>query len=111
MPLWRGHFSSTGTVAVAPFMWPLIEVAYLCRLRATELITLADTNALEDGILTNRRNGSQDNVVRWSPRLRAAWDSAVTVRNARWKKRGRAVLLSAEHRPLFVAQGGDASTR
>lgn len=107
----RGQGSSTEAGAVAPFMWPLIEIAYLCRLRAIEVITLTDANALEEGILTNRRKGSRDNVVRWSPRLRAAWDAAVAVRNARWEKRSRAVPLSAEHRPLFVAQGGDALTR
>jgi hypothetical protein len=49
-----------------------MEIGYLCRLRGIETITLTDKNGLEEGVLTNRRKGSRDNIVRWTPRLRAA---------------------------------------
>ena len=52
----------------------VMELAYLCRLRGIEAVTLTDANELEDGVQTNRRKGSRDNVVRWTPRLRAAWE-------------------------------------
>ena len=52
-----------------------MEIAYLCRLRAVEVVNLTEANALEAGILTNRRKGSRDNVVRWNARLRHAWSA------------------------------------
>lgn len=57
-----------------------MELAYLCRLRGIEVVTLTDENELESGILTNRRKGSRDNIVRWTPRLRKAWENAKTYR-------------------------------
>ena len=53
-----------------------MELAYPCRLRGTEVVNLTHANELEEGILTNRRKGSRDNIVRWTPRLRGIWDSA-----------------------------------
>lgn len=82
----RGRWSTTAPGSVAPYLWALIEFAYLCRLHAIEVLTLTEANALEAGILTNRRKGSWDKVVRWNERLRHAW----AARNERWKKKGRA---------------------
>ncbi|GHC19187.1 site-specific integrase [Aidingimonas halophila] len=107
----RSQGTTTASGAVAPYLWTLMEVAYLCRLRAVEVLTLTDDQATDAGIRTNRRKGSRDNLVRWNDRLRAAWQAAVEVRNARWKKKGRAVPLDPAKRPLFVGTGGDALTR
>ncbi|MCH4563387.1 hypothetical protein MKP05_09620 [Halomonas sp. EGI 63088] len=107
----RGQGSTTAPGAVAPYLWALIEIAYLCRLRAVEVLTLTEVNAIDAGIRTNRRKGSRDNLVRWNERLRNAWQAAIAVRNARWKKKGRAVPLDPARRPLFVGTGGDALTR
>lgn len=105
----QGRTTEAG--AIAPYLWCLIEIAYLCRLRAIEVLTLTEANAKEEGILTNRRKGSRDNIVRWSPRLRAAWDAAITTRNKRWEKKGKAIPLDPEKRPIFIGTTGNAISR
>lgn len=57
-----------------PYLWAVAELAYACRLRGIEVVTLTDAHHLPEGIHTNRRKGSRDNIVEWSPALRAAWD-------------------------------------
>lgn len=61
-------------------------IAYACRLRGIELVTLTDANATEVGVLSNRRKGSRDNVTRWTPELRGAWDALVELRKAAYKR-------------------------
>lgn len=107
----RSKLSTTAPGSVAPYLWALMEIAYLCRLRAVEVVNLTEANALEAGILTNRRKGSRDNVVRWNARLRHAWSAALAARNTRWQKKGRAVPLDLARSPLFVGTGVDALTR
>ena len=62
-------------------------MAYLCRLRAIEVVTLRESAASETGLLTNRRKGSRDNIVAWTPRLRVAWDFLIAHRNQIWVAR------------------------
>lgn len=107
----RSQGTTTASGAVAPYLWALMEIAYLCRLRAIEVLTLTDAHATDAGIRTNRRKGSRDNLVRWNERLRTAWQAAVAIRNTRWEKKGRAVPFDPERRPLFIGTGGDALTR
>ena len=97
----RGQLSTTAPGSVSPYLWALMEIAYLCRLRGIEVLTLTEANGLEAGIQTNRRKGRRDNVVRWNDRLRNAWAAAIAVRNARWKKKGRAVPLDPARRPIL----------
>ena len=59
-----------------------MELGYLCRLRSIETITLTEANGTAEGLSTNRRKGSRDNLVEWTPRLRAAWDGALALRRA-----------------------------
>lgn len=86
----------------------VMELAYLCRLRGIEAVTLTDANELEDGVLTNRRKGSRDNVVRWTPRLRAAWDGAKAYRALIWASKRTAVPTAADKRFIIVAAHGGA---
>lgn len=92
--------------ACSPYLWYVMEIGYLCRLRAIETITLTDENELEEGVLTNRRKGSRDNIVRWTPRLRAAWDAAKTVRSDTWHRLKKPVPFRAEQRFLIVSATG-----
>lgn len=62
------------------YLWPLMEIKYLCRMRSIEALALTDADASEQGIYVARRKRSRDNIVRWTPRLRAAWDAAIAVR-------------------------------
>jgi site-specific recombinase XerC len=84
----------------------VMELAYLCRLRGIEVITLTDANELESGILTNRRKGSRDNIVRWTPRLRKAWDHAKSYRAKVWAKRKVAIPIAPSRRNIIVASHG-----
>jgi hypothetical protein len=83
-----------------------MELAYLCRLRGIEVVTLTDANALEEGILTNRRKGSRDNIVRWTPRLRAVWEGAKAVRAKTWEHRKIPIPITASKRFIIVASHG-----
>ena len=84
----------------------VMELAYLCRLRGIEVVTLTDANELESGILTNRRKGSRDNIVRWTPRLRKAWDHAKAYRAKVWAKRKTAIPIAPSRRNIIVASHG-----
>lgn len=84
----------------------VMELAYLCRLRGIEVVTLTDANELESGILTNRRKGSRDNIVRWTPRLRSAWDNAKAYRAKVWAKRKSAIPIAPSRRNIIVASHG-----
>ncbi len=91
-----------------PYLWAVADIAYLCRLRGIEVITLFESHALADGLRTNRRKGSRDNIVAWTPRLRSAWDHLIAHRNAIWKEKSLPVPLRAENRPLVVSDDGSA---
>lgn len=86
----------------------VMEISYLCRLRGIETITLTDANELPEGVLTNRRKGSRDNIVRWTPRLRAAWDGAKAYRAKVWVSRGTAIPIRSDRRHIIVASHGGA---
>lgn len=90
------------------YLWIVMELAYLCRLRGIEVITLTDAHGLTEGIMTNRRKGSRDNIVRWTPRLRAVWVAAQQRRARIWSDAGRNLPRLAENRALIVARDGEA---
>jgi hypothetical protein len=71
-----------------------------------EVVTLTDTNELELGILTNRRKGSRDNIVRWTPRLRKVWDNAKTLRANTWERRRTPIPITPSRRFIIVASHG-----
>jgi site-specific recombinase XerC len=93
--------------SVPPYLWAVADIAYLCRLRGIEVITLTDAHALETGLMTNRRKGSRDNVVAWTPRLRMAWDALIERRNGIWQAKARPVPMLPKDRPAVVAEDGE----
>lgn len=102
----RGQRTRGEKGACAPYLWIVMELAYIGRLRGIEVITLSDANSTADGVMTNRRKGSRDNVVRWYPRLTAAWNAATERRAGIWKAKGTPVPMHPENRPLIVAADG-----
>ncbi|WP_095155737.1 tyrosine recombinase XerC [Pseudomonas sp. Irchel 3E13] len=86
----------------------VMELAYLCRLRGIEVVTLTDANELDEGVQTNRRKGSRDNIVRWTPRLRAVWNEAKQLRASIWMQRNFPAHLHPSRRPLIVNSHGSA---
>lgn len=92
--------------SLAPYLWPLMEIKYLCRMRSIEVLHLTDAHASEQGIYVARRKRSYDNIVRWSPRLRAAWDAAIAARatiRARPLNKARP-LPPLERRFIFITE-------
>jgi len=101
----RGSRKAHTTGSVAPYLWIAAELAYLCRLRGIEVITLTNAHATGDGVRTNRRKGSRDSLVKWNPRLRAAWNAAVECRSVCTPSQ-RPVAIQSEQRTLLVNQDG-----
>jgi integrase len=90
----------------APYLPLAMELGYLCRLRPVETITLTDAHVLADGLQTNRRKGSRDNVVLWNPRLRAAVKAAQAYRDEVWKRAKLPTPMRPEDRTLIVSEDG-----
>ncbi|MCQ8104313.1 hypothetical protein NP590_09360, partial [Methylomonas sp. SURF-2] len=44
------------------YAWPAMEIAYLCRMRLSEVLDLTDANELPEGLLIKRRKRSRDNI-------------------------------------------------
>lgn len=62
-----------------PYLVPIMEIAYLCRLRTCEVYDLKRDAITEDGLFAARRKGSKDALTLWTPRLRAAVDAALAL--------------------------------
>lgn len=89
----------------------LVDIAYICRLRGIEVLTLTDDQILDEGLRTNRRKGSRDNIVKWSPRLRAIVDAALATRRATWARKKMPVPMRADQRSIIVSERGTPLTR
>jgi site-specific recombinase XerC len=101
-----GQLPAKSKGSCPPYLWAVADIAYLCRLRGVEVITLPESNAVPEGLRTNRRKGSRDNIVTWTPRLRAAFDWLIAHRDAIWSKKRIPVPIHAKDRPLVVAESG-----
>lgn len=102
----RGALGAGVRGAVAPYLWAAAELAYLCRLRGTELCDLTDANATAEGLISRRRKGSRDTLNRWTPRLRAAWDALIARRATITTARALPTPLRPEQRRVLVNQTG-----
>ena len=107
----RGALRGRTRGSCAPYLWICMELAYLCRLRGIEVVTLTDAHVTDAGIVTNRRKGSRDGIMQWSPRLRAVVDAALAIRDAAFRARSRPYPLRPEDRFLVVAEDGGPLTK
>lgn len=107
----RGALPPHTKGSVAPYLASVMEIAYTARLRGIEVVTLTDAHALPEGLMSNRRKGSRDNVTRWNPALRAAWDDLARIRAEAIARVSRPVPLKASDRAIVVAQDGFALTK
>jgi site-specific recombinase XerC len=102
----RGRLARNEPGGCPEYLASVMELAYLCRLRGIEVVTLTDANELPEGILTNRRKGSRDNIVRWTPRLRTVWEGAKALRARVWERRKTPIPIAASKRFIIVASHG-----
>lgn len=93
--------------SVPQYLWMIMELGYLCRLRGIETLTLTESQATAEGLHTNRRKRSRDSLVEWSPRLRSAWDAAIGRRERIVERHKLPVQLRPEQRFLFLAEHGE----
>lgn len=89
------------------YLWRVLEIGYLCRLRPVESATLPENHGKIEGLKSNRRKGSRDNITEWNDRLLDAWDSSIKIRNEIWEKRKYPIPLLMSDRPLFVNTSGE----
>jgi site-specific recombinase XerC len=92
--------------SLSGYLWMAMELMYLCRLRSVEVITLTDAHATESGLMTNRRKGSRDNIVAWTPRLQVVWKAAMDRRKRLWSKPGTIVPMDPAMRVVLVGDSG-----
>lgn len=97
--------------ALPPYLWAAMELAYQARLRGIEVLTLTDAHDFGGELLTNRRKGSRDNLVRKGAQLRAALDALRAYRDLVWARRQRPIPMLASARPLLVGEDGEPLTR
>jgi len=81
-----------------------MELAYLCRMRMSEVMDLTDANERDDGLIIYRRKGSKTNITSWEPRLRATWDELKQKRNAILSGRKQPHPIRADRRFLFISE-------
>ncbi|MBV6799796.1 integrase [Xanthomonas campestris pv. obscurae] len=97
--------------AVPPYLWAAMELAYQARLRGIEVLTLTDAHDIGKDLLTNRRKGSRDNLVRKGAQLAEAIQVLQMYRLNIWQKRMRTTPMHAKDRFLFVGEDGDPLSR
>jgi site-specific recombinase XerD len=103
----RGALKSHTKGSLSPLLWPLMEIKYLCRMRTVEVVALTDAHASEQGLYIARRKRSNDNIVKWSQRLRAAWDAALAVREEMLSRKSNAARpfpVEPERRHIFWSE-------
>lgn len=61
------------------YLVSIAELAYLCRLRISEVCDLRRDDIRDDGLFAARRKGSKDALTQWTPRLRAAVEHALSL--------------------------------
>ncbi len=94
-----------------PYLPAVMVLAYAVRLRGIEVNTLTDANLQTDGIRSNRRKGSRDNVTLWTKDLRAAVKWLQSYRDERMQAHGRPVPIKPEQRRLLVSESGTPLTK
>ncbi|MCX4186728.1 site-specific integrase [Methylophaga sp. OBS4] len=88
------------------YIWAVMEIAYLCRMRGIEIVNMNESHYTELGALCQRRKGSRTNIAAWNDRLKAAWNALITRRNKIWAKKKMPVPVKPEDRPLVVTKTG-----
>ena len=59
-----------------PWIAPMMEFAYLCRMRSIEVRELSEKHILADGVFVDRHKDSENEITAWTPRLKQALKDA-----------------------------------
>lgn len=69
----RGALQARAKGSSPLYLWSLLEIKYLCRMRSIEVVRLTDAHASDRGLYVACTKGRNGNIVKWTPRLKAAW--------------------------------------
>ena len=98
-------FARTGSCA--HYLWPMMELEYLCRMRGIECRSMTEDCISDKGVLVRRAKGSRNNLVQWNPRLKSAIKYALKTRDEIWAKKRMPIPVKAENRLVLVNASGD----
>lgn len=78
------------------YIYPMMEIAYLCRARRVEILSLKKNQVIEEGLLLNRAKGSKTQIIGITPRLKTTLQKCNTAEqiNSVWlihDKRGQKI--------------------
>lgn len=109
----RGALPTNAKGSFPDYLAPVMILAYSVRLRGIEVCTLTDAHRQTEGVQSNRRKGSRDNVTEWDAAMIGAWEQLLARRHRIWNRKGRVrpVPLRASDRFLLVERGGDPITK
>lgn len=86
------------------YMGSMMEIAYLCRMRLSEVVDIVDADQLPEGLLIRRRKGSKNNIVQWTERLKKAVTSAKEKRAEILKNKKQPLNINPKNRYLFISE-------
>lgn len=88
------------------YIWAIMEIEYLCRLRGIECRNITDDHIRPEGFYVQRTKGSRDNLVEWNDRLRDAVNHLQLCRKEIWKLNIIPFPINATQRSLVVNTKG-----
>lgn len=108
----RGARPAYSRGSCAAYLWIVMDLAYLCRMRSIEVLDLTLASETARGIKIERRKGSRDNETLWNPRLRQAWDAALELRQRALTRRDKdtVVQIKPAQRRLILSDDGTPLT-
>lgn len=87
------------------YLWIIMELAYLCRLRGIEVLDITDENEFENGLFVARRKGSRSNIIEWNKRLTNVWKEAKKLRK-RYQEDNNTYSSSNNALPIIFGSNG-----
>jgi len=91
----------------AHYIWQVMELEYLCRLRGAEVREYTDANVTKEGLVVMRRKGSKGNLTKMNTRLQKVIDHCQTIRQEIYDNKNIPVPMRPEDRPLIVNTLGE----
>lgn len=86
------------------YMCYAMEIAYLCRMRLSEVIDLTNADEQPTGLYIRRRKGSKNNITAWTPRLEKAWKEAKSKRDQIIVDKRLPAQLDPKRSYLFISE-------
>ena len=104
----RGSITPKTKGSSPSYIWVMMEISYLCRLRGVETRTLTQDKMLENGLQCERRKGSKANITIYNDRLLFALNSSIDRRDQIWKKQNHVIPKRDVDKLIIVNSGGEA---